>query len=860
MNKNKIPTPPRWAQRFLEWYCRPELLEDLQGDLNEYFQRNCNDKGLFRARIIYIIDVIKFFRSYTFRKSVPVSGSNRILFNNFYKTAYRNLLKHKLTTSLNIVGLTLGISCFMVISIYVQHEYTFDHHYKNYERIYRVTLDITSNEANETIPLGWADPQLAEDLRELYPEVEDATGIIKPERSVSVKTGTATFQEDNFCEADSHYFGVFSHRWIAGNPAKALEEPYSIVVTESLSQKYFGNEDPLNKTLAINGEDYNVTGLIKDLPSNTDLKFDALLSTDPEDWFFTYLLFKSSTDVAGFQQKLDQHAEELQGDNSFSGTYHLEPLTDIHFNEAKAFDTPKGSAVALYAFSFIALLILIISCINYVNMGLAQSIRRQAEVGVRKIFGASKNHIRLQFIIESLLITFVSSITALFAVSLLLKLFQRNNILTVTMDTVQWLPLLIFVVAVLLLISIFSGSYLGLFQTNTNPVSDLKGSNLIGNRRVFSHTLIVIQFIIVVALIFSTRVVNRQTQFLAMSNHGFDKDQVMVLDVPTDQTVYPRIPALKNSLATLAGVNKVSLTGYRSMPSSELFVDTYTVKQRDSARVKLLNEVYVDENYFDALGIQLAAGRKFNPDDLGGKAVIVNEAMVKDLGWTNPLEQTIDYGISGNLSNDGVPVIGVVKDFSFHGLQRKAVPLMFYPMKGNPEKILIKLDNPDLNSIWAIEKVWRASIEDHPFEYRFLDDYFQQQMEKENTLQKLMNYFSGMCIIIGCLGLIGTMNISFAQNLKETGIRKILGAKNIHLLIRSWRNHLIQLVIASIIALPVAFLLMDQWLEDFSNKISIDLVDYVMVILVLCGAVLLIMSWQIVKFFKLNPLESIKQE
>jgi len=365
----------------------------------------------------------------------------------------------------------------------------------------------------------------------------------------------------------------------------------------------------------------------------------------------------------------------------------------------------------------------------------------------------------------------------------------------------------------------------------------------------------------VIALIFSTRIINRQIHLLATSQYGLDKNQVMVLDIPTDEAVYSQIPNLKNSLTALPVVNKVSLAGYHSTPTSELSADTYVVKQHDEDVVKVLNVLYVDDDYFDALAISFARGRRFKPPDNEGNAVIVNEAMVNDLGWKNPLEQTIDYGISGTLSGQGAHVVGVVKDFSFHGLQRKPVPLQLYPLgEREPEKILIKLEKADMNTIWKIEKVWQANLKGQPFEYRFLDDSFQRQLEKENKLQKLMTYSSSICIVIACLGLIGMINISFVQKMKEVGIRKVLGATNLHLFLLSWKNHSIQLFIASIIALPLGYLIMRQWLEGFPSKINISTADYVIAISVLIGAVLLVMLLQVYKLVKLNPLESIKQE
>ncbi len=859
MNDQNDIQPPRLAQRFLSWYCRPELLEDLQGDLLEYFNRNLKSKGLKKAQLIYIMDVLKFLRLYTLRKPKLFNRDEPgILLRNYTVIAYRNIRKNKLHSAIKVAGLTLGISCFILIALYVQSEYYFDRHFDKAERIYRVSLSMYSKETNEITNLGWSEAPLIEQLTESFPELEAVTGILKMRGKVKVLCGSNTFLEDNLFIADQKYFSVFSHHWIEGNPQTALEQQYAVVLTEKLSHKYFKNESPLNKTLIINNENYVVTGLIKDLPHNTDIKFDGLISVNSHfpDWCFTYLLFKKEKDAAGFQQKLDtlfdNYLRPILAQSDSDGAYVYEALTDIHFGERRLFDPPKGSKPALYSFAAIGFLILIISGFNYINISIAQSTKRQSEIGIRKVMGAMKNQIRWQYIVESLLICFIALIIAIGLVMYSVPILNSYDILNFDWNDWQGLVLIIFIVLLTVSVAIGSGSYSTLYLASSNTIENLKGKA--GNRgqTAFKNSLIVFQFTASLSLIFATQVVYDQMQLLLKSNPGFNKDQVLVVDIPSDETIYSKLPALKNALNEFSFVKNSSLVGSNSIPTSDLEMDTYSVAGQ--SQIKLLNYVRTDDGYFDVLGLTMVAGRTFNKTDLDSSrsVVIVNEALVKSMGWENPLEQTITYG-------EPAEVIGVVRNFYFHGMQSKIEPIQFYPNNNVYEKLLVKIESPDMNKILALEKVWKAQL-NQPFEYKFLDEYFKEQLMKENILQKLLIYFSALSVVITCLGLFGLISLTIAQKSKETGIRKILGANLVDLLILTWKGYLKLIAISLLISFPIVLFLMARWLENFPNKTAMDLSQYLFGVSILSIVILIIILYQANKIIKMQIIESIKQE
>lgn len=846
--------PPLWATRFLRFYCRTELAEDLEGDLNECFQHNIKTKGVKWAKLIYIIDVLTFVRSYTLRKPILFNQNlHLMLLKNYSITALRSYKKTKLNTSLNILSLVLGISCFILISLFVLNEFSYNHHFDKSDRIGRISISLSEKTTVETVDLVWSNVQLREELISSYDEVEATTGVLKLTSKIIVRKNGPIFFEEDFYHADPSYFTVFSHKWITGDETTALERPGCIVITQTLVHKYFASENPLGNILNINDRDYEVTGVIENVPLNTDLRFNALLSLDMDftDWCQTYVLFTNAEALKGFRRQLDSHFDEYLGPSldqrGSDGSYHLERLRDLHFGNVKLFDSPKGNKTVLISFLSIALIILLVACINYINISIAQSIKRQSEIGIRKVFGALQRQIRIQYIVEAFWITAISFVIAIAVVAYVIPILGEYRIINVSLT--EWISLrsLSYMIILIILVSILSGIYPAFILVRAGIVRNLRGNSMINTKNLFHNSMILIHFTISISLIFATLIVNKQIKLLLESDPGYNKDQVIVVDIPPVNNLLALLPALNNELKQLTSVSSASFVTHYSIPTTETWFDVYRIEEN----FKWLNFIRIDENYFDVLGLKIKDGRIFGSNE--SSVVVVNEALVKYLGWEVPLGKIIS----------GSEVIGVIQDFNFHGLNQEVEPIQFQPIyrySDQPEKLLIRLNNSNAGNIRNIKNTWSELMTGYPFEFRFLDAYYQEQFEKEATLNTLLWYVSLLAIVIACVGLFGIISIKIEQKNKDTGIRKIFGARILHLLFITWKEYGAIIAASVLLAYPITALVINKWLQTFSNKTTIDLISLSKAVAIVIGLVLFIIIYQTIKIVRLNPLKSIRYE
>lgn len=856
--KNQLP--PSWAKRFLSWYCRPELLEDLEGDLNEFFFRHCETRGWLFARLMYIVDVIKFCRPYTIGKPKSFHpGVQGDLLKIYSIGAFRNFLKTKLSTALSVISLTLGLACFMLICLYVFNEFSFNRHYENHERIGRVSLNLVDQRSKEETNLVWSNPQLPDELRESYPEIEAATGILKLDGKAVVKKEGSVFLEEDFFTVDKYYTHVFSHEWLAGDKTTALSEPASVVLTETLAIKYFAGQQPLNKILTINDRDYRVSGVIKDVPFNTDLRVKALLSLDSHfpDWCMTYILLKDQQSMGGFQQKLNAHFDAylrpVLEQTGSDGSYHFEALTDIHLGDRRLFDTPKASRLILFVFLSIAFLVLAVTVVNYLTIAVARAVKRFTDVGVRKVFGALPGQIKLQYIVETFWLAFASFILSLLIIFYTVPVLRENHILDFYPE--QWISFnfLLLGLAFIVLLSLVAGRFPGVLANKGSTLSKLKGRSVIGMGKFFHPGFMAIHLTVTLSLIFSTKVVRNQMDALLTTDPGYDTKQILVVDIPTDTTVFPLLDHLKTSLARLSFVSNVSLAGPYSTPTNDVGFDIFTVDAGNHESWKAIDYIRVDDDYFDLFNIQLIQGTTFKQSDASPDRydkVVVNEALVKAMGWENPLEEYI--------SNN--EVAGVVQNFNFYGLQLKAEPMIFRLNSDFPEKLLIKFNEVTKPNLQTLKNVWADNIKGHPFSYRFLDDYFEQHLEREYTLKNLLMIFSFLASLIACVGLFASINVRVEQSMKETGIRRMLGAGVLQLLSRSFREYVIGIMIASLVAFPLTVFMLTGWLEKFAYKTAIDMATCLESVLIISALGSVAILYQAIRILKIKPLECIRYE
>ncbi len=861
MASSEHPRPPSWATRFLSWYCRPDLLEDLEGDLHECFFRNCQARGSSYANFIYVLDVIKFFRVYTIKRPKPGHRTVHLdLVRSYSIAAVRKFLKRKLVTALSLFSLTLGISSFVIISLYVVNEWSFNRHYKNSERIGRISLTLGNARSNTKTNLVWTNPQLPDELRDTYPEIEAVTAVLRLEGKTAVKRGSSIFLEENFFTVDSHYNDVFQHDWLAGDQRTALSEPGRIVLTGTLAHKYFGEGDPLNENLMINNRQYLVSGVIRDVPANTDLRPNALLSVDRAfpDWCMTYVLFGNETGMKEFQEKLDSHFDEylrpILEQTDTDGYYDLEALTDIHLGDEKLFDAPKADKSALYVFLSIALVILLITVVNYLMMAVAGVAKKISDVGVRKAFGARARQIRLQYVTETSIVVSTAFVLALSTIICAVPVLRKNRILEFYPEQWMGVPFILAAVTFIMVLSTAAGMLPAFLANRGTALSKLKGTSVLGSGR-YGHTgFIVIHLTITLSLIFSSGVVTRQVSELLKTDPGYNTKQILVVDIPTDTSVYRLLNHLKGSLSNLSFISGTSLVGPYSVPTNEMGFDIFTVDKTEHESWESINYIQVDEDYFDLLDIQITSGRIFvdSTDSKGSlDEIVVNESLVKAMAWENPLEEYI----SGRYK-----VVGVVDNFNFYGLERSPEPLIFRGNKTYPEKMMVKFTNPSGENLQMVKDLWTSEMKGHPFIYRFLDDYFEQHLQKEHTLKYLLEIFSVLAAIIASIGLFGLINIENEQRLKETALRRILGARMADLLAGNVKRYSMAIVIAAMVTFPSTLYLLSLWLEKFAYKSSFDLVTGLKAIAVIGSLGLFAVAYQGVMIIRMKPLNSIRYE
>ena len=780
----------------------------------------------------------------------------------------RRIRKNKLNTFINVLCIAAGISSFFLITLYVLNESSFNKSFDKADRIYRVTLSWRSLGADDAEDMAFTLPSLTEELKN-YPEVEATVGIVKYQEECAVRVGEKISIEKNIYQAQNSYFKIFSHQWIAGGTETSLDQANSMVLTETLAKKYFNTTNCLNETLNVNGDDFIITGIIADLPHNTDLRFDAIVSFDRHDissfldWSYTYLLFRDEGDADGFQKKLDKLFNEtvrpILRKAETDGRYNLEALSQIHFGPEKFGDPPKSRKENLYGFQAIGFLILVISTINYINLALAQSAKRQLEVGIKKIIGASTGKIGFQFVAESLIFYLISLMLAIFLIILLLP--RLNDIISYPLS-LKHIDLSLFILVVigsLVLIVVGAGTYQAVYFAKLNPILNVKGPSKTTSKNNFrlKNILLTVQITASVSLIISSFVISKQIALLTKTVPSFNKEQVMVVDIPDDATMVRQFEELKNNVDILPFVKVTSLVGENSLPTSkDMFWDVYNVKRNGQAITKFCSSIHVDLNYFDLLGIEFIAGKKFSEMDLEADTatVIVNAALLDGLGWEDPVGKTIQYG------QTDLKIIGVVKNFNENGLNKIIDPIIIYPITDDPKNLVIKLGTVDFSAIETIEELWHKSMGNSPFEFDFLDETFMRQFNKEKTMQSLINYFALLSIMISILGMFGILAINFLNKEKEFAVRKIFGADFLNILTMTIKDYVLVFVISISISIPIIIGMMNIWQQNFAYKAALTASSFALGYLIVAFLSVLVMLYHVIIAVNKNSIKGLNTE
>ena len=804
---------------------------------------------------------------------------------NYLKIAWRNLSNKKGFSAINIFGLAIGIGACLIIMLFVQDELSYDRFNKKADRIVRVIFrgTVQGGKMNESTVM----PPTAQTLKADYPEVEDATRIRVYGRPRLVY-GDKSFKENEFSFVDSNFFQVFTLPLLQGDAKTALNQPNTVVITKALAQKYFGNQDPMGKVIKFKDQvntPFKVTGLIDKVPVNSHFHFDlfASMSTFPDSkstsWmqseFYTYLVLQKGYDYKKLEAKLPQVVEKYMGPQILQAMgmnfaqfkqkgnnigLFLQPLTDIHLRSDFAYDlSPSGDIRYVYIFSAIAFFMLLIACINFMNLSTASASKRAREVGIRKVLGSMKWELVRQFLVESVLLTIVALLVAVGFVYLALPVFNTLAGKDLGLNFLKNPLLLPALLLFGLIIGVLAGSYPAFFLSSFKPVAVLKGKFTSGKKSISLRSgLVVFQFFISIVLIVSTAVVYKQLSYIQNKKLGYNKNQVLVL--PETWLLGNNSEAFRNQLLQDSRIQTVSTSGY--LPAGPSWNNNFFVYPEDNSTQLIKTVRYdVDYNYIPTLGIEMKTGRNFSKvfatDSMG---VIMNEAAAKVFGWeTDAVGHTVS-----NTTNEGKKrtyrVIGVVKDFHFKSLHEKISPLVMV-MGDNSGAIIAKINTKDIAGLLAsIKTQWSKYTVEEPFSYSFLDDRFNATYQSEQKIGQTLGIFAGLTIFVACLGLFGLATFTAEQRTKEIGIRKVLGASVSGVVALLSKDFLKLVGLAFIIAAPIAWYVMDKWLQDFAYRININVWVFLVTALIAVLITIATVSFQAIKAALTNPVKSLRTE
>ncbi len=804
------------------------------------------------------------------------------MFKNYLKIAWRNLLRNKSYAFLNIFGLAVGLTCFILITIYVSHEWTYDKFHANYDNLYRVTESIVVDDAVETYATTYA--ALAPSMDFYFQEI-DAITHIYPNSGLMIGPGNQKYQEDGIMIVDSAFFDMFSFTLLRGNSTEALNKPASMVITPTIAAKFFGESDPMGRTLSFkdarNTIDFEITGIVEAPPSNSHLQFDYLISYESlqtmRPWeynsqyyppMYTYALVNSPEKVESIEARLDEFTRAYYGDEvGEENSFGFQPFGDIHLKSTIQNELSPGFNITyLYLFGAVSIFILVIACINFMNLATARSLKRAREVGMRKTLGAVRPQLIGQFLSEAVIMAAFGLFFAILFVEAFLPYFNAISGKSLSLDLFSNIESILLLFGLIVVVGILSGSYPAFFLSSFSPIKSLKGSaeNHGGSGKVLRRGLVVFQFFISTALIFSTIIITKQLDFLQNSRLGFDKEKVMLLHMRETQNQIDA-NSLKTEILTIPGVQNASATSGAPGIAAGIhgFIAIPESNEADSGGVQTLT---VDFGFIETLGLEIVQGRTFS-EEFGTdetSAFIINEQAAEFFGWDDPLneELTLNYWLSERVPKKG-NVVGVVSNFQYNSLRESIGPVVMHilPNSYYHDYLAIKLSTNNIQeTIAQIEEKWTTFNPERPMEYAFLDDTFEALYRSENRLSKIFRSFAVLAVIIACLGLFGLASYSTEQKVKEIGIRKVLGARVSTIVALLGKEITLLIALSLIISLPVAYLMTNSWLNNFAERIDISLglflVSSLFVILLAWATI----GYQTVKAALRNPIESLRSE
>ncbi|OEK00823.1 hypothetical protein BFP97_04550 [Roseivirga sp. 4D4] len=872
--------PPQWAIRFLRFYCKPRALEIIEGDAYELFYKRIESEGIQTARKKFSWDVLRFFRLRYIKGLEDINSLNNIaMLKNYLKISIRSLVKQRFYSFINISGLALGLAACLLIVLYIGHELSYDKYHKDIDKLFYVA----NNQSGAYTPA-----RLGIQMKQDFPEVAEIARIQGPYAQTFMANGQA-FKVSKGFNADSTFHRIFSIQFIEGNPDEALTEPNSIVLTKSLSDRIFNYESALGKIVTVNGETIQVTGVVADPPKNTHFDFDYINSYPNESWvtignwtgnnFFTYAKLTPGATAEQVKARIPDLVREHIGPEliKYSGhasfddfvaaggkkTFSLIPMSKLHLHYPNLALRSSGSIDNVYVFGAVALFILIIACINFMNLSTARSAMRSKEIGMRKVLGSLRSQLINQFLLESFLVCTLATVLALVIASAVLPYFNQLANREFSYSELFDISTLVRLFVLMLIVGFLAGSYPAFVLSAFKPIKALKGEAQKGSKgKVFLRQgLVAFQFAISIFLLVSTIIVYTQLQFLGKQELGFKPDQVLL--VKNAFRLEDKGTSMMNRLRAMPSIEAVTLSN--QYPSGSVSDWGYQTVE-DNPRSYSFNTFFATDRFIETMGIELLEGRNFNNDMVSDTAnIIVNEATVRWLGADDPLGQKLSRG-----DGEDYTIIGIMKDFNFRSLKQDIKPFVLRLMgkDGRMEAdwfagnyLSLKVSGDYQNTLKAVEDLWYETVPDEPFEYTFLDESFNALYQEEERFGNLFTASSGLAIAIACLGLFALAAFTLERRYKEIAVRKVLGASVQKLTLMIIRQFTWLVLIGALIALPFGFLVMKDWLSAFAYQIDLsNPIIWLIPVLAVSTIAWLTVGYQSVKTAMGNPVKALRSE
>ncbi|MEM9857254.1 MAG: ABC transporter permease [Bacteroidota bacterium] len=872
--------PPALADAFLEWYCSKEFIDEVQGDLHEWFHHRAKKQGYRKARLMYFLDVIRFLRSYRVKSIDELSqNSNHIaMLRNYLTTSWRSLIKNKAFSIINILGLAVGMSSFLLISLYVTHERSYDQFHENGENVYRLKL---SRYNDGVLSTEWAAgcSAIGSALNDNFPEVIDYVRMT-PSNAV-VSYGDKVFREENAYYASESFFEHFTIPLIEGVDSSVLVKPYTAAISETTAKKYFGDDQAVGKTLRHNGtRDFEITGVFKNVPTNSHFNMDMLFSFETFvdivgddvytawDWdgFYNYIVLADGTDPKTFESKIPDFIQKERGEQLTEQNhmieFELQPVTDIHLTSDYMMEfKPNGDGEATNFLFIISIFIIAIAWVNYINLATAKSMERSREVGIRKVMGSMRSQLIRQFLVESFLLNILALTLSVAVVFLMLPYFNQLSGRELAVDFTSlefWLTL-----GVLLLTgAMFSGLYPAFVLSGFKPVAILKGKFINSSKGNYLRKgLVVFQFLASLVLMVGTLTVFQQLRYMRNEDLGVKIDQTLVIQGPnvTDSLYDDRLNTFKQTLTSFAEIR--SITASTAVPGTQPPWNAGGIRllEQDQTEAQQYRVVGADHDFVDAYDLDLLAGRKFDKERVNDQStVLMNESATELMGF-----ESIDEALNRDIFfwGDTFRIVGVLKDYHQESLKKSFEPLIFRLIPNASNFYSVSISTNDIPYlIEKIEDEWKAEFPGNPFDFFFLDDHYDQQYKSEIQFGKVFGLFAGLAIFIACLGLFGLASYMTAQRTKEIGVRKILGASLASVLSLLSKDFVRLILVSILFAIPVSWFVMDDWLSGFANQINLSwwifTAPSILILVIALGTVAL----QTIRAGISNPVDSLRHE